>query len=57
MLNAYLFYDRDLNWDAQFEKSVETISLEQVNSTMKKHLDYSKMIVVKAGDFKKAAKP
>jgi len=38
-LNAYLFYDRDLNWDAQFEKSVETISLEQVKKKKKKHLD------------------
>lgn len=56
-LNAYLFYDRDLNWDAQFEKNVETVPLEEVNRIMKKHLDYSKMIIVKAGDFKKAAKP
>ncbi|MCK6693466.1 MAG: insulinase family protein [Thermoanaerobaculia bacterium] len=56
-LNAYLFYDRDLNWDAQFEKNVENLSLEQVNNAMKRYLDYSKMIIVKAGDFKKAEKP
>lgn len=56
-LNAYLYYDRDLNWDAQFEKNVENLTLEQVNTAVKKYLDYSKMIFVKAGDFKKAEKP
>ncbi|MBK8923339.1 MAG: insulinase family protein [Saprospirales bacterium] len=56
-LSAYLFYDRDLNWDAQFERQVESLSLEQVNAVMKKHLDYSRMIIVKAGDFKKKEKP
>ena len=56
-LNSYLYYDRDLSWDANFEKQVENITLEQVNSVLKKYLDYSKMIIVKAGDFKKAEKP
>ncbi|MCC6459089.1 MAG: insulinase family protein, partial [Saprospiraceae bacterium] len=30
-LSSYLFMDRDLNWDAQFEKNVENLSLEQLN--------------------------
>lgn len=56
-LNNYLFLDRTMDWDAQFEQQVNNLSLEQVNNTMKKYLDYSKMIIVKAGDFKKAEKP
>lgn len=56
-LNAYLAYDRDLNWDARLEQQVEGLTLQQVNTTLKKHLDYSKMTIVKAGDFQKAAKP
>jgi len=56
-LSSYLYYHRDLNWDAQFDQKVSNLTLEQLNAAMKKYLDYSKMIVVKAGDFKKAAKP
>lgn len=53
-LNQYLFMDRTMNWDADFEKKVENLTLADVNAAMKKYLDYSKLIVVKAGDFKKA---
>ena len=53
-LNQYLYMDRTLAWDADFEKKVENLTLDQVNAAMKKYLDYSKMIIVKAGDFKKA---
>ncbi|MBK8966089.1 MAG: insulinase family protein [Lewinellaceae bacterium] len=56
-LSSYLYYDRDLNWDADFEKQVENLTLDQVNNVLKKYLDYEKMIIVKAGDFKKAEKP
>jgi predicted Zn-dependent peptidase len=33
---------------------VENLTLADVNAAMKKYLDYSKFIIVKAGDFKKA---
>jgi len=56
-LSTYLYFDRDLNWDAEFEKQVENLTLDQVNSVLKKYLDYNKMIIVKAGDFKKVEKP
>lgn len=52
-LNQYLFMDRTMNWDADFESKVEKLSLADVNNAMKKYLDYSKLIIVKAGDFKK----
>jgi zinc protease len=52
ILNRYLFLGRDLLWDAKQEAAVEGLSLEQVNAAMKKYLDYSRTISVKAGDFK-----
>lgn len=56
-LNAYLAYGRDLKWDAQLEQQVEKLTLQQVNTAVKKHLDYSKMSIIKAGDFQKGGKP
>jgi zinc protease len=52
-LNSYLFTGRTLKWDADFEQKVQNLSLAEVNAAFKKYLDYSKMIVVKAGDFSK----
>jgi zinc protease len=51
-LNSYLFYKRDFNWNAQREEKVQGLTLEEVNAATKKHLDFSKMILVKAGSFK-----
>lgn len=56
-LNQYLFLGRNMNWDADFENKVDKLTVAEVNAAVKKYLDYSKMIVVKAGDFKKTAKP
>ncbi|MEI6408959.1 MAG: pitrilysin family protein [Bacteroidota bacterium] len=56
-LSIYLYYGRDLNWDRQLENNVQSLTVQQVNAAMKKYLDYSKMITVKAGDFQKKGKP
>lgn len=56
-LNYYLELGRDFSWNANKEKAVSELNTDKVNKAIKKHLDYSKMIVVKAGDFKKPAKP
>ncbi|MBU6342121.1 MAG: insulinase family protein [Bacteroidetes bacterium] len=56
-LSNYLFYNRDLLWDKKFEDSVQNLTLDQVNNAMKKHLDYNKMIAIKAGFFDKKGKP
>ncbi|GAB2601138.1 M16 family metallopeptidase [Spirosoma areae] len=55
-LNNYLYLNRTMNWDADFEKKMESLTPEQVNAAMKKHIDPSKISIVKAGDFAKAAK-
>ncbi len=57
-LNNYLYYDRTLAFDAEFDKKVEALTTEQVNTTMKKLIDPKKISIVKAGDFdKKVANP
>jgi zinc protease len=56
-LSSYLFYGRDLHFDAQREELIRQLTPDQVNAAIKKHLDYARMISVKAGDFKKAAHP
>jgi zinc protease len=55
-LNNYLYLNRTMNWDADFEKKMESLTPEQVNAAMKKHIDPSKISIIKAGDFSKAAK-
>jgi zinc protease len=57
-LNSYLYLDRTLQFDADFEKKIEAITVEQVNGAMKKFIDPKKITIVKAGDFdKKVAAP
>ena len=55
-LNTNLYLNRTMNWDADFEKKMESLTPEQVNAAMKKHIDPSKISIIKAGDFAKAAK-
>ena len=52
-LNNYLYYDRTLAFDADFEKKVEALTAAQVNGAMKKFIDPKKISIVKAGDFDK----
>ena len=52
-LNNYLYLDRTLQFDADFEKQVEAITVEQVNGAMKKFIDPKKISIIKAGDFDK----
>ncbi|MSU63422.1 MAG: insulinase family protein [Pedosphaera sp.] len=56
-LSSYLHYGRNFQWDEQREEAVRNLTVSQVNNVIGKRLDYSKMIIVKAGDFKKSAAP
>lgn len=57
MLSSYLFYGRDLTFDAAREDRVRKLTREDVNAAIKKHLNYARMILVRAGDFKRTEKP
>jgi len=54
-LNSYLFLNRTLNWDAEFEKKIAELTPEQINEAMRKYIDPSKITIIKAGDFAKTA--
>ncbi len=55
-LNNNLYLNRTMNWDADLEKKLESLTPEQVNAAMKKHIDPAKISIIRAGDFAKAAK-
>ncbi len=46
-----LYFDRDLMWDAAHEDQIRALTVEEVNSAVRRYLDLSKMTIVKAGDF------
>jgi zinc protease len=52
-LNAYLYLGRTLAWDADFEKKVAALTPEEINAAMRRHIDPSKLIIIKSGDFAK----
>ncbi|HXC17947.1 MAG TPA: pitrilysin family protein [Holophagaceae bacterium] len=55
-LAAYLPLGRTFAYDAGLEKQVDSLTVDQVNAALRKYLDPSKLTIVKAGDFAKAAK-
>jgi len=55
-LSSYLYLDRTLAWDADFEKKIEALTPDQIAAALRKHLDPARITVIKAGDFAKAAK-
>jgi zinc protease len=55
-LNGNLFLNRTMAFDADFDKKLEALTPEKVNAVMKKYIDPSKLVLVKAGDFANAAK-
>lgn len=52
---ARLFANRTLAWDADFEKRVAALTPEQITAAMRRHIDPSKITIIKAGDFQKTA--
>jgi zinc protease len=55
-LTSNLYLNRTMQWDADFEKKVESLTPEQIKTAFAKHVDYSKLVIIKAGDFAKAKK-
>jgi zinc protease len=45
---------KDLAWMDELPKAIDRVTLEQVNSAIKKHLDPARMVVVEAGTFEPA---
>jgi zinc protease len=54
MLSGRARFDRTLRFDESIEAKVAALTAEQVSEAFRRHVDPSKLIFVKAGDFKKA---
>ncbi|MFL6463001.1 MAG: M16 family metallopeptidase [Bryobacteraceae bacterium] len=48
------YWDRTMQWDAKLEAAVNSLTAEQVNSTIRKYLNLGQISIFKAGDFAKA---
>lgn len=55
-LASNLFLGRNLVWQADLETKVKAVTNEQIVAALRKFLDPTKLSIVKAGDFAKAAK-
>ncbi len=51
-LNSSLEYGRTMMFSQQIDDKLNTVTVQEINAAMKKHMDPNKVIFVKAGDFK-----
>ncbi len=54
-LNTNLYLNRNLAWEADFEKKVASLTPAQIKEALGKYLDISRFVIVKAGDFAKGS--
>ena len=47
-------FDRTLAWDTEMDRRLAAVTLEQVNAAFRRHVDPSKIAIVKGGDFNAA---
>jgi zinc protease len=52
-LNNYLFLGRTLQFDADLDAKLKALTPEQIIAAMRRHIDPSKITIIKAGDFGK----
>lgn len=52
-LNQYLFLKRTLQWDGDLDAKLKALTPEQISAAMRRHMDPSKITIVKSGDFAK----
>ncbi len=53
-LATYAFTDRTMQFAEDFEEKVRSLTVEDVNAALRKHIDPEQLIIVMAGDFQKA---
>jgi zinc protease len=52
-LNNYLFIGRTLAFDAELDAKLQALTPEQIIAAMRRHIDPTKITIIKAGDFGK----
>ncbi len=55
-LASYLFIGRTMEFDAGVDKTLSGLTPDTIHAALKRHVDPSKMTIVKAGDFANASK-
>jgi zinc protease len=53
-LAGYLYLNRTMAWDADFEQKIAALTPEQIVEALRRHIDPTKITIIKAGDFAKA---
>jgi zinc protease len=53
ILVARRFAGRTLSYDEELERRIQALTPEQINTTVRKYIDPSKLVLVRAGDFAK----
>jgi zinc protease len=48
-------FDRTMKWDESLEQKVAALTPDQVSAAFRRHIDAAALVLVKAGDFKKAS--
>lgn len=54
VLEAYAFIGRDMHYVADYESKIRNLTVEDVNSALKRHIKPERLFIVSAGDFKTA---
>ena len=54
-LEAYAFIGRDMKYVADFESKIRNLTVEDVNTALRKHLKPERLFIVSAGDFESVA--
>jgi zinc protease len=51
VINNNIFYGRTMQHQADIERRITALTVEQVNAAFRRHIDISRLVKVKAGDF------
>ena len=51
-LAARDYKGRTMKWDDQLEAKIQALTVEEINAAIRRHLDPSALVIVKAGDFR-----
>jgi zinc protease len=54
VIQAELYVGRGIDYYGGLEKKIEALTIEEVNSAFRKHIDPKKLVIIRAGDFKKS---
>jgi zinc protease len=54
LISAREQFGRTLDWDQQLDAKLESLTLEQINTAFRRHVNTSQVSIIKGGDFKAA---